>query len=195
MDNNIKSCNLLTNHSNKEIIPGIPGLPSFEPLERPPNEVVDQDPTNDQVTRHGDADQYENEASSHQGESRRATSTFQLGLNFQGLSYTDNVNLNNGNTLVPPYPICAASKTKLVAAANSILEIRNKQVDFFTKTPSINSSQTLAHLVFFYDPKIAYDQYADRFVMVVLDQVSPGGLGPVYETNIPPTLPVTGRFY
>lgn len=176
------------NHSSKEIIPGIPGPPSFEPLERwsLPAEVVDQDVlTNGRVTRHGDADQNENEASGQQGESRRAASTFQLGLTFQGLSYADNANLNNGNTLVPPDPICAASKTTLVAAANSILEIRNKQGGLLYKDALDQFFVNLGPSGLLYDPKVVYDQYADRFVMVVLDQVSPGGLGPVSDSNMP----------
>jgi hypothetical protein len=108
---------------------------------------------------------------------------FQVGIGFQGLSYFDNLNFNDNQTLVPPDPICAAGQATLVAIVNAVLEIRNKQGGLIFKQGFADFFASLGPIGLLYDPKVVYDQYEDRFVMVVLDQLAPGGLGPVTDDN------------
>jgi len=76
---------------------------------------------------------------------------------------------------IPPDPIGAAGRADLVSVVNTSIEVHSK-------TGTQRASQSLASLfspltpLSLFDPKVIYDQFADRFVVVVLDatEVSAG---------------------
>ncbi len=88
---------------------------------------------------------------------------------------------NNESThhYIPPDPNGAVSKTTLVATVNDVIEIRTKKgvilyqsnfSAFFSSLATHNESK-------FADPKVVYDEYEDRFVLVVLNLLIDGRNG------------------
>ena len=86
--------------------------------------------------------------------------------------------LDNKNVTLrffPADPIGAASCTTLVAVVNIMMEIRTKccqlldSFNFFDFFAEFNPQLRL------YDPKIVYDEYEDRFVIVLLQLTNPEG--------------------
>ncbi|MFC2051588.1 Ig-like domain-containing protein [Chloroflexota bacterium] len=97
-------------------------------------------------------------------------------LSFLGFDYDDNATENGGVHMIPPDPIGAAGIDRLIAVVNSMIEARDKigtssplwrdsLEDFFT-------SLTPANRLF--DPKVIYDHYENRFLVVALEKVDAG---------------------
>ena len=105
-----------------------------------------------------------------------------LGNTFTGFDFADNATQNGGFLFIPPDPIGAAGTDRLIAVVNAMIEARKKDgtllwrsglKDFFTPqspvTPTFQSPVTYT-----FDPKVIYDQYEDRFVVVTLERVHAG---------------------
>jgi len=94
---------------------------------------------------------------------------------FEGINIDDNAEVT-GFLIIPPDPIAAAGPSHIVSVVNSSIEWYNKsgvlqqslslEDDFF----SVLSPQSRP-----FDPKVIYDQYADRFFVVALEQEDSGG--------------------
>jgi len=74
-----------------------------------------------------------------------------------------------GSWLIPPDPIGAAGP-------NHVVNVVNSSIEWFTKSGTNQSRQSLQNffsslspLTHTFDPKVIYDQYADRFVVVALE--------------------------
>ncbi|MFC2043981.1 hypothetical protein ACFLT8_02090, partial [Chloroflexota bacterium] len=94
---------------------------------------------------------------------------------FLGFDFDDN-SVENGAYFIPPDPIGAAGTDRLVAVVNTMIEARDKigtptplwrdsLHDFFTSLTSAN---------FLFDPKVIYDHYENRFLVVALERVDAG---------------------
>jgi hypothetical protein len=96
-----------------------------------------------------------------------------LGFTIEGINFDENA-VNTNYYQIPPDPIGAAGPEHLVSVVNSSIE-------WFTKAGVTENSQSLQ--IFFdplspttltFDPKVIYDQYAGRFVVVTLERVETG---------------------
>jgi hypothetical protein len=100
-----------------------------------------------------------------------------IGTAFGSVTFDDNFT-ENGFYSVPPDPIGAAGTDRLVAVTNHMIEARSKTgtllwrdslMDFFTSLSAVNG---------LFDPKIVWDHYEGRFVVVALEKVEPGVANP-----------------
>jgi hypothetical protein len=89
---------------------------------------------------------------------------------FLGVGYDDNFN-KTGSTFTPVSPNVAAGMNRLVAVVRSIIEVRTKNgtvifrdslADFFNSTSIGASNSSL------YEPRVLYDEYEGRFVVVTI---------------------------
>ncbi len=94
-----------------------------------------------------------------------------LGTTFPGITLDTHTN-NFGAGFIPPDPIAAAGRNHVVSVVNTAIE-------WYAKDGTLQSSQLLS--TFFsslspatntFDPKVIYDQYEDRFVVVTLERTS-----------------------
>lgn len=88
--------------------------------------------------------------------------------NFDAINFEANHTIT-GFYLIPPDPIGAVGPSQVVNVVNTSIE-------WYTKTGTNQNSQSLSSffsslspLTHTYDPKVIYDQYADRFVVVTLE--------------------------
>ena len=88
----------------------------------------------------------------------------------QGFGYNDN-GVENGFSSIPPDPSGAAGAERLVAVVNVMIEVRTKAgvltfrdgfKDFFA---GLGTSQAGSRI---FDPKVIYDEHANRFVVIAL---------------------------
>ncbi len=114
-----------------------------------------------------------------------------IGTAFEGFGFADNPTVNSGFIFIPPDPMAAAGTDRLVAVVNSMIEMRNKTgaalvsfkslEDFFSPLGGLPT--TLETPTF--DPKVIYDQFEDRFVIVDLEKTdATDSLGAVDESRI-----------
>jgi hypothetical protein len=100
-----------------------------------------------------------------------------LSSSAEAFNFTDNPLVNNNYLFIPPDPICAAGPEHVVNVGNVYIEWRLKnplvalpQVKWsletlFAGTPGMMPPVVPTNM---FDPKVTYDQYANRFVVVVL---------------------------
>ncbi|MEZ5584612.1 MAG: hypothetical protein R3F37_19230 [Candidatus Competibacteraceae bacterium] len=92
---------------------------------------------------------------------------------FDGFNSDDNSAESGGFLFIPPDPMGAAGTNRVLAVVNTMIEARNKSGgllwrdslrDFFSPL----GSATLG--TFTFDPKVIFDHYANRFVVVTLER-------------------------
>jgi titin len=97
------------------------------------------------------------------------TPTLGLIQDIEGIGFEENA-VNDGFFHIPPDPIGAVGLEHVVSAVNTSIEWHTKAGgqqssqalrDFFAPLSPVNST---------FDPKVIYDQHADRFVVVTLEQ-------------------------
>ena len=99
---------------------------------------------------------------------------------FEGFGFDDNATENAGFRFIPPDPIGAAGKSRVIAVVNTMIESRTKGGKLKWRDSLSDFFAPLTPTTFTFDPKIVYDQYADRFVVVTLEVVvgaAPSGPG------------------
>ena len=112
---------------------------------------------------------------------------------FEGFGFDDNQTENISPTtglgvrFIPPDPIGAAGKSRIIAVVNTMIEARTKDgklkwrdslKDFFSPL----GAATLG--TFTFDPKVVYDQFEDRFVVVTLEVIiDANGDGGLIDTD------------
>jgi hypothetical protein len=107
---------------------------------------------------------------------------------FEGFGFDDNPieNVNPttgaGVRFIPPDPIGATGHSRVIAVVNSMIEARNKAGHLKWREGLRDFFAPLSPGAFPFDPKIVYDQYEDRFVVVALEQIT--GTAPVSPTNV-----------
>jgi len=96
----------------------------------------------------------------------------------EGINFDEN-NTNAGFYSIPPDPIGAAGPSHLVSIVNTSIEWHTKAgVQEVSKRLGKNSTtivgsffESLTPTTGTFDPKVIYDQYANRFVVVTLERV------------------------
>jgi hypothetical protein len=96
-----------------------------------------------------------------------------LGISFPGFNFLDNATQTGGYVFIPPDPIGAAGPFHVVNVGNVCIQW----------SPKVGAPQTTQALATFftptplgtwtYDPKVIYDQYNERFVVVALERSDP----------------------
>ncbi|MFH1756185.1 MAG: T9SS type A sorting domain-containing protein [Candidatus Latescibacterota bacterium] len=99
---------------------------------------------------------------------------FLPGTGFLAYNYDDNSTLTGGYSFIPPDPIGAAGTDRVIAVVNVGIECRNKTGTLLYRSSLKNffsalGGQTLG--TFTFDPKIVYDHYENRFVVVALERL------------------------
>jgi hypothetical protein len=93
-------------------------------------------------------------------------------LNFKAFDFTDNGAIHNNFYFIPPDPIGAAGPEHLV-------NVGNVYIEWYVKATGVRQNQQALETFFanlnpvnlhLFDPKVRYDQHANRFVVVVLEQ-------------------------
>jgi hypothetical protein len=111
---------------------------------------------------------------------------FVPGVTFLAYNFVDN-GTETGSLFIPPDPIGAAGTDRVIAVVNVGIECRNKTGtlifrdalrDFFSPL----GAQTLG--TFTFDPKIVYDHYENRFVVVALERWFAANGDPSDESRI-----------
>jgi hypothetical protein len=111
--------------------------------------------------------------------------TFVPGVNFLGYNFDDNATENGGFVFIPPDPSGAAGTDRVISVVNVGIECRNKVGtllyrdalrDFFSPISTLGT--------FTFDPKIVYDHYENRFVVVALERTDLGSGDPSDESRI-----------
>ena len=104
-----------------------------------------------------------------------------LSIGFEGPNYNTNIANTSGYAFIPPDPIAAAGPNHVVAVVNVSIEwhskagtLENSQSlqSFFTGTSRCATALSPAPATFTFDPKVIYDQYENRFVIVTLERVT-----------------------
>ena len=93
-----------------------------------------------------------------------------LATMFDGANFDTNVSLSGGWAFIPPDPSVAAGPDHVVSVVNVTIE-------WYTKNGTRQSSQllrtffsSLSPANYLFDPKVLYDQYENRFVVVALEK-------------------------
>jgi hypothetical protein len=99
-------------------------------------------------------------------------------LSFEAFGFNDNIPENpvpglpgRGFLFIPPDPIGAAGPDRLVAVVNAMIEIRTKGGHHKARDGLQTFFAPLTPLTTTFDPKVVYDHYAGRFLVVALEQV------------------------
>ena len=93
---------------------------------------------------------------------------------FLSVNFDDNGEENEGFRFIPPDPIGAAGLSRVISVVNTMIESRNKGGAMKWRTSLANFFAPLEPETFTFDPKIVYDQYEDRFIVVTLERVTAG---------------------
>jgi hypothetical protein len=104
-----------------------------------------------------------------------------LSSSAEGMHFEDNPAINGGFLFIPPDPICAAGFAHVVDVGNVYIEWRLKAAPsphqvrmsldaLFAGTPGALALGVAPTNIF--DPKVTYDQYSGRFVVVALQRVT-----------------------
>ncbi|MDH4015114.1 MAG: hypothetical protein OEU33_13815, partial [Chromatiales bacterium] len=109
----------------------------------------------------------------------------QVQKSFLGVNFDDNAEENDGFRFIPPDPIGAVGHSRVISVVNTMIESRNKGGEMKWRSSLAEFFAPLEPKTFTFDPKIVYDQYEDRFVVVTLERVQgTGSAGPDNESRI-----------
>ena len=94
-----------------------------------------------------------------------------LSASFDSTNFDDNANFTRF-LFIPPDPHGAVGLEDVVNVVNTTVRFHNKAATFATTFHDSlqNFFAPLTPLTFTFDPKVLYDQFADRFVIVTLEQ-------------------------
>ena len=81
---------------------------------------------------------------------------------------------NTGSLFIPADPHGAAGPTHVVNVVNTSIEIYQKDGTFVSSQSLQNFFSAVTPANFTFDPKVIYDQFEDRFVVVTLERVDTG---------------------
>ncbi len=101
-----------------------------------------------------------------------------VGVIFDGFDFDDNATENSGFVFIPPDSMGAAGTDRVVAVVNTMIEARTKAGVLLWRDSLADFLLPLTPANFLFDPKVVYDQYEGRFVVVALEQVEPGIANP-----------------
>jgi hypothetical protein len=93
---------------------------------------------------------------------------------FDGFVFDDNPTYNSGFSFIPPDPSAAAGLNRVIAVVNTMIECRDTMGALLWQTGLATFFSPLSPTTFTFDPKVIYDQYEDRFVVVDLEMEDAG---------------------
>ena len=93
---------------------------------------------------------------------------------FEGFGFDDNATENAGMVFIPPDPSGAAGTDRVIAVVNVMIEARTKAGILVFRDALRDFFAPLTPTTFTFDPKVVYDQFEDRFVVVTLERVDSG---------------------
>jgi len=93
---------------------------------------------------------------------------------FDGFDFDDNPTYNSGFYFIPPDPSGAAGMDRVIAVVNAMIECRDTLGTLLWQVSLDSLFSSLAPTTATFDPKVIYDQYEDRFVVVDLEKVDAG---------------------
>jgi hypothetical protein len=124
---------------------------------------------------------------------------------FDGFNFDDNPTYNGGFRFIPPDPSAAAGMNRVIAVVNTMIECRDTMGTLLWQTGLATFFAPLSPTTRTFDPKVIYDQYENRFVVVDLEKVdaganpSPGNVSlillAVSKTSSPATATSTDWYY
>lgn len=127
------------------------------------------------------------------------------GANFLGFNFDDNATENSGFVFIPPDPSGAAGTDRVISVVNTMIECRSKTGTLIFRDALRDFFTSLAPTTPTFDPKVIYDQYENRFLVVTLEQVQSGSnpnagnisriLLAVSKTGSPATATTTDWYY
>ena len=88
----------------------------------------------------------------------------------EGFDFDDNIT-ETGLPSIPPAPIGAAGLDRVIAVVNRMIEAHDKAGALLFRDALADFFIPLSPITLTFDPKVIYDQHADRFVVVTLEQV------------------------
>ncbi len=93
---------------------------------------------------------------------------------FDGFDYDDNPIFNGGFSFIPPDPSGVGGLDRVIAVVNTMIECRDTTGTLLWQDDLAGFFTSLTPTTFTFDPKVIYDQYENRFVVVDLEQVDAG---------------------
>ncbi|MGB5893190.1 MAG: hypothetical protein WBG58_03360, partial [Ignavibacteriaceae bacterium] len=124
---------------------------------------------------------------------------------FDGFDFDDNPIYNGGFLFVPPDPSGAAGLDRVIAVVNTMIECRDTLGTLIWQDDLAGFFTSLTPTTFTFDPKVIYDQYEDRFVVVDLERVGtapgtdPGNISRIFlavsKTGTPASATSTDWWY
>jgi hypothetical protein len=94
-----------------------------------------------------------------------------VGLGFDGFNFDDNPVENAGFYFIPPDPIGAAGTDRVIAVVNTMIEARTKAGALLWRDGLSGFFAPLGPANWGFDPKIVWDHYENRFVVITLEKV------------------------
>ena len=110
-------------------------------------------------------------------QSKVSTLTYSQGnviTRFEGFNFIDNPLQNDNRIFIPPDPIGAAGIDRLIAVVNVMIEARDKTGQLLWQEGLRDFFSDLSVNTYTYDPKVLYDHYQDRFLVVALEKEDAG---------------------
>ncbi len=110
---------------------------------------------------------------------RRPVGAPPLGASWNGFNFLDNATNTGGWYFIPPDPIGAAGPMHVVNVGNVTIQWFNKAgvQQFQASLQNFFAPLGPPLGTFTFDPKVIYDQYAERFVVISLERFDGGGAG------------------
>ncbi|MFC1968749.1 hypothetical protein ACFLVX_05145 [Chloroflexota bacterium] len=99
-----------------------------------------------------------------------------INTTFDSFDFDDNATENGGFLFIPPDPIGAAGTDRLIAVVNVMIEARDKAGFLLWRDSLRDFFIMLAPPVdnYLFDPKVIYDHYGNRFLVVALEREEAG---------------------
>ena len=105
-------------------------------------------------------------------------------ITFDSTDFDANSDLTGGWLFIPPDPIAAAGPAHLVNVVNVAIRFHLKDGTLTFESSLADFFAALSPDTFTFDPKVIYDQYACRFVVVTLEQLDTDAGDPVDASRI-----------
>ena len=91
-------------------------------------------------------------------------------IQFLSTDFDDNGTYNDGFRFIPPDPHAAAGPNHLVNVVNTTITFHQKNGTIDFQDSLANFFSALSPLTFTFDPKVLFDQYENRWVVITMEQ-------------------------
>ena len=91
-------------------------------------------------------------------------------IEFDSAGFDDNISENGGFVFIPPDPHAAAGPNHVVNVVNTMITVHLKDGTFVWRDSLAGFFSILTPLTFTFDPKVLYDQYTGRWVVITMEQ-------------------------